>query len=307
MPFTDLRHSTDLRHGADPRHGALTGVRLFHTEHGPEDAAHTLLLVHGWGSDSHEWVQHIPALAERHRVIAPDLRGHGGSGVPPSGNTPRAMAADLAALLDGLPGRAPVTAVGHSMGGQVAGLLAADRPDLVHALVTVDPGYGFPADVARAFPAMAEALRGPDAVRTAIAIDAWDYTPATPTWIRAWHDRRLEAAAPHVLAEAFAAMFTDPGAIGARPAAERHLAGRDQPTLSFRFDPELAEWERPLLRHPASEVVCWPGSGHRLHEERPAEFLLVLQRWLERAVPEGGTGGTRPDERGTGRENRGAQ
>ncbi|GAA1072085.1 alpha/beta fold hydrolase [Nocardiopsis composta] len=307
MPFTELRHSTDPRNSAGPRHGALTDVRLFHTEHGPEDAAHALLLVHGWGSDSHEWVQHIPHLAERYRVIAADLRGHGSSGVPPSGNTPRAMAADLAALLDGLPGRAPVTAVGHSMGGQVVGLLAADRPDLVHALVTVDPGYGFPAAVAEAFPRMAEALRGPDAVRTAIAIDAWDYTPATPAWIRTWHDRRLEAAAPHVLAEAFAAMFTDPGAIGARPAAERHLAERTRPTLSFRFDPEHAEWERPLLRHPASEVVCWPGSGHRLHEERPAEFLLVLERWLERAVPEGGSGGPHPDERGTGRENRGAQ
>ncbi|MEV4258542.1 hypothetical protein AB0J52_35750, partial [Spirillospora sp. NPDC049652] len=42
-----------------------------------------------------------------------------------------------------------------------------------------------------------------------------------------------------------------------------------------------AEWERGLLRHPASRAEAWPGGGHRLHAERPAEFTLVVRRWLD--------------------------
>ncbi|WP_017558716.1 alpha/beta fold hydrolase [Nocardiopsis baichengensis] len=256
----------------------LTDVRLFHTDDGPAAPARTLLLVHGWGSDSHEWVQHIRPLARRHRVLAPDLRGHGASSVPDTPCTPRAMAADLAALL-GRAGTGPVTAVGHSMGGQVVGLLAADRPDLVDRVVTVDPGYGFDPAETDPLPAAVRALHGPDPVGTALALDSWSTTPATPDWIRTWHERRLRAARPRVLAEAFAGMFTDPGAIGPRPAAREHLAGRAQPALSFWHHPGRAAWERPLLP-PGSRVVCWEGAGHRLHEERPADFLRELEDWL---------------------------
>ncbi|ASU82970.1 alpha/beta hydrolase [Nocardiopsis gilva YIM 90087] len=268
----------------------LPDVRLFYTVDGPRetpgdaarDTANTLLLVHGWGSDSHEWVQHIPQLAATYRVIAPDLRGHGYSGTARTGTTPRTMADDLRILLERL--RADrVVAIGHSMGGQIVGHLA-DTPDLVTALVTVDPAYGFGPQLADSFPRIARELAGPRGTEAAIALDAWTSTPATPRWIRAWHARRLLAAPQQVLAEAFAAMFTAPDAIGPRPAAEDHLRHRSQPTLCFRFDRDLAAWERPLLSHPGSRVVCWPDSGHRLHEEHPEEFLLVLTRWLDETV-----------------------
>ncbi|MBB6172960.1 pimeloyl-ACP methyl ester carboxylesterase [Nocardiopsis mwathae] len=265
----------------------LPDVRIFHTVDGPADDPSSgppgrlpVLLVHGWGSDSHEWVRHIPALAARRRVIAPDLRGHGASGVPRRGNTPRAMAGDLALLLE-RSAMDRVAAVGHSMGGQVIGHLATERPDLVSALVTVDPAYGFGPELADSFPVLADRLAGPRGTATALAFDAWGSTPATPSWVRTWHTRRLLATPPHVLAEAFTAMFTDPGAIGPREEAETHLRRRAQATLSFRVDPAMAEWERPLLTAPGSAVVCWPGSGHRLHEERPEEFVLVCTRWLD--------------------------
>ncbi|CAM4120076.1 alpha/beta hydrolase [Nocardiopsis rhodophaea] len=267
----------------------LPNVRLFYTVDGPHDAsgdpardtASALLLVHGWGSDSHEWVRHVPDLATDHRVIAPDLRGHGYSATTRTGATPRTMAADLLLLLERL--RVDrIVAIGHSMGGQIVGHLAIDRPDLVTALVTIDPAYGFGPELADSFPAIARELAGPRGTDAAIATEAWVSSPATPRWIRTWHTRRLLATPPQVLAEAFAAMFTATDAIGPRAAAEDHLMRRPQPTLSFRADPELAEWERPLLAHPRSAVVCWPGSGHRMHEERPDEFLTVLDRWLDR-------------------------
>ncbi|GAA3810525.1 alpha/beta hydrolase [Sphaerisporangium flaviroseum] len=256
----------------------VDGVRLFYTDDGGSDSV--LLLVHGWGSDSHEWTHHIPALRERHRVIAVDLRGHGYSTSRDTGNTPRRMAADLAELLAGL-GTGPVVAVGHSMGGQVVSHLAVEHPDSVRALVTVDPGYGFTGAVASAFPGMVEALRGGDTSAVAVDIDQWSYTPATPAWLRESHRRRTLATPPHVLVEAFEAMFAVPGAIGVRPNSDGYLARRPCPVLTFWFDPDQAAWESGLFKDPRSRAVVWEGSGHRLHEERPAEFLLVVNKWLK--------------------------
>ncbi|MBG0828673.1 alpha/beta hydrolase [Planomonospora sp. ID67723] len=259
MPFTDLGD-----------------VRLFHTDDGSGDT--TLLLVHGLGSDSHEWVHHIPALAGHHRVIAADMRGHGYSSAPATGNTPRAMAEDLARLCERLEITSCV-AVGHSMGGQVVSHLAVEHPSLVRALVAVDPGYGFTGAVAEAFPGMIERMRE-DPVAASLVNELWTSTRATPEWLREWHRRRVLGTPPHVLLQAFEAMFGGPDAVGIRPNSDAYLSRRECPVLTFWFDPAQAAWEAGLLKDPRSKAVVWEGSGHRLHEERPGEFLLVVTNWL---------------------------
>lgn len=135
------------------------GVRLFYTDDGEAGGEPPLLLVHGWGADSHQWSWHIDALSAGHRVIAVDLRGNGYSSVPETGNTPRAMAEDLEVMLGRL-GIPQVVAVGHSMGAQVVSILAVEHPQRVRALVTLDPGYGMSAEIAAGFPGMIAALRG---------------------------------------------------------------------------------------------------------------------------------------------------
>ncbi|MFG1680182.1 alpha/beta fold hydrolase [Nonomuraea sp. NPDC049269] len=253
-------------------------IRLFYTDDGTGDGP-PLLLVHGWGADSHQWSWHIDGLAAKHRVIAVDLRGHGYSSVPDEGNTPRQMADDLAALMDVL-AIPEVIAIGHSMGGQVVSILAVEHPDKVRKLVAVDPGYGMSADIARDFPETIAALRGPHPHAAAVQLDRWCTNTATPAVIRRWHQRRLHGMAPHVLLQAFEAMFTLPGAIGVRPASDDYIVRRQCPVLSIWSDAERAAWEAGLCKHPASKVVCWEGSSHRLHEERPGEFVVVLRRWL---------------------------
>jgi pimeloyl-ACP methyl ester carboxylesterase len=83
-----------------------------------------------------------------------------------------------------------------------------------------------------------------------------------------------------VLAQGFAGIFTAPDAFGLRPASDAYLVRRRCPVLSFWADPVRAEWERALFAGPPSRTICWPGAGHYLHEERPAEFLDELQKWL---------------------------
>ncbi|MER6947739.1 alpha/beta fold hydrolase [Nonomuraea sp. NPDC000554] len=261
-------------------------ITLFYTDDGRGDGP-PLLLVHGWGADSHQWSWHIDALARTHRVIAVDLRGHGYSSVPESGNTPRAMAEDLNGLLARL-GVPEVVAVGHSMGGQVVSVLAVEHPERVARVVAVEPAYGMTPEVAQGFPEMVAGLRGEHAHEVAVQIDEWCTNAATPAVVRRWHKRRLYGMPPHVLAQAFEGMFTLPGSVGVRPVSDDYLARRRCPVLSFWFDPAQAAWEAGLVKHPESRVVCWEGSSHRLHEERPAEFVNVVGRWVR-------AGRSRPD------------
>ena len=61
-----------------------------------------MVLLHGWPQTSYAWRKLIPLLAERHTVIAPDLRGFGDSSKPISGYDKKTIAGDLSALLQSL-------------------------------------------------------------------------------------------------------------------------------------------------------------------------------------------------------------
>ncbi|MFG2223973.1 alpha/beta fold hydrolase [Streptomyces sp. NPDC048644] len=105
------------------------GARL-HTEiHGPDDAP-AVVLVHGWTCSTAFWAPVVRELADDHKVILYDLRGHGRTpAVAPGGYSTRALADDLAAVLDATlqPGERAVVG-GHSMGGMTI-MAAADRPE----------------------------------------------------------------------------------------------------------------------------------------------------------------------------------
>lgn len=97
-----------------------------------------LMLVHGMAGDASFWGAVVEALAGRHRLIVPELRGHGRSGPASDGDySIAACASDLVAVLDAL-GLDRVVLVGHSFGGSVAIELASKAPERVVALVVVD-------------------------------------------------------------------------------------------------------------------------------------------------------------------------
>jgi pimeloyl-ACP methyl ester carboxylesterase len=109
------------------------GLRTHVALAGPEDAP-PVLLVHGWPQHWWAWRFVIGELAKTHRVIAPDLRGHGWTDAPKEGYAKDQFATDLLALLDAM-GIAKVTWVGHDWGA-FAGTLAAMRaPERFERLV----------------------------------------------------------------------------------------------------------------------------------------------------------------------------
>jgi pimeloyl-ACP methyl ester carboxylesterase len=118
------------------RDGVMAGIEL-----GPEDRPVDLVFLHANGFNGLTYRRLLAPLAERFRILAPDLRGHGRTTLP------TATAArfdwsdlldDVAQLLDGI-GGPPVVLAGHSLGGTTAALAAAERPDRVARQILLDP------------------------------------------------------------------------------------------------------------------------------------------------------------------------
>jgi pimeloyl-ACP methyl ester carboxylesterase len=113
---------------------------------GPADGT-PILLIHGNCSSAAFWEPLARQLPPTLRLIAPDLRGYGGSEAAPVDATRglRDFADDVAAVLDALSPDGPIVVAAHSMGCGVAMQLLVDHPDRIKALLLEAPvsPYGF--------------------------------------------------------------------------------------------------------------------------------------------------------------------
>lgn len=115
------------------RMATIDGIRLHHAASGPEDGL-PVVFANSLGTDFRVWDRLLPLLPEGLRVLRYDMRGHGLSDAPPGDYGMGGLVADAAGLMDHL-GMRGALVVGLSIGGVVAQGLAAERPDLVRALV----------------------------------------------------------------------------------------------------------------------------------------------------------------------------
>jgi pimeloyl-ACP methyl ester carboxylesterase len=105
-------------------------------EGGPRSGS-PIVLVHCFTCAIDWWDRVRPALERKHRVIAVDLLGHGGSEKPGSGYTPENQAKLVAEALRKLHVR-DAEVVGHSLGGSVSVALAQQDPRLVNRVAIID-------------------------------------------------------------------------------------------------------------------------------------------------------------------------
>jgi pimeloyl-ACP methyl ester carboxylesterase len=248
-------------------------------ETGTPGIAPTLLIAHGLFGSARNWGGVARALADRGRVVAADMRNHGGSPWSDAhGYTD--LAADLAELAEGL--SPPVDVLGHSMGGKAAMALALTRPDLVRRLVVAD---------------IAPVAYDHSQRHLVAAMRALDLT-GRPT--RAEADARLAATVPDAGLRAFLLQSLD---LRADPPRWRlNLAaleaGMDRitgwPDLPGRFEGPalflagaLSSYVRPEHREairrlfPRARIARIPGAGHWLHADRPAEFTAAVRAFLD--------------------------
>ncbi len=122
----------------------VRGLR-YHVRHWRGSPGRRVVLLHGWMDVSASFQFLVDALGPDWDVFAPDWRGYGLSAWSGADSYwfPDYIA-DLDALLDRIQPDAPVNLVGHSLGGNVAGLYAGIRPARVARFVNLE-GFGMPA------------------------------------------------------------------------------------------------------------------------------------------------------------------
>lgn len=128
--------------GVEHRYVTVRGVRLHYAEAG---AGEPLVLQHGWPQHWYSWRELIGPLAERYRVICPDLRGFGWSDAPAAGYEKAQLAQDLIGLLDVLE-LDRVRLIGHDWGAFVGFLTCLGHPERISQFIPLSIPHLWPSD-----------------------------------------------------------------------------------------------------------------------------------------------------------------
>lgn len=247
------------------------GVRLAYRVLG--QGSREVLCVHGWMMSGAVFDDLLAALDLTDlRVVVPDLRGAGGSDRPATGYTLARFAEDLWTVADAAGLVRPVV-VGHSMGGQLAQLLAAERPDRVAGLVLVNPvpasGLPLPDEARAVFEASAD---DPEMRGVILDIACKELSPAARA--------RLLAVASDVAPACIA------GALEAWTSGgfEGRLLQITAPALVIASDDDFlpAAFLESAVVAPLGEasLAHVPGPGHYPLVERPAEVAGLVASFL---------------------------
>lgn len=268
------------------------GVEIAYSDTGTGEPA--LLLIHGLGSYLPSWQRNLPALSQRHRVVAIDLPGYGRSD---KGDHPYSMAF-FAAILDRViaeRGLGKLVLVGHSMGGQIALTYALSHPGRAQALVLLAP-------------AGLETFTDDEARRLAGIVTPEAVAATPPAMIQRNAAKNFFNPTPEVafLGDDRVRILGGPDLLGYARAVSRSVRGMlEEPVLS-----RLSEITVPVLlifgeedalipnaffhgamktrgiaeagarRLPQATLKMIPQAGHMVHVERPAEVNAAMLEFL---------------------------
>lgn len=276
--------------GVTHRFVDANGVTLHIAEAG---SGPPLVLLHGWPQHWWCWRLLIPELAERYRVIAPDLRGFGWSDAPPDAYAKATFAADVIALLD-IEGLDRVRLVGHDWGGYTGFLLALEHPERIERLVALDitPPWPFaPSLSSLALPLLASyqlLLATPVLGQLALT--------TSPAFVGAL----IRAGSGHATRwtqeslDQYAKVLQEPARARASSRCYRTFLTRELASLPGLYNPEALQVPtklvmggqsaiRHILKPTASrnlQLQTVDGAGHFLPEEAPTETVRHIEAWF---------------------------
>jgi magnesium chelatase accessory protein len=251
-----------------------------------------LLLLHGTGASTHSWRDLAPLLAQRYRIVAPDLPGHGFTASRGAGTQSLpGMARAVVALLDVL-GVAPAIAVGHSAGAAVAARLALDGAIAPKRLIALNGALTpFEGVAGRLLPGLAKALfLNPFTPR----YFAWSANPAAVKRLLDGTGSKLDARGVALYERLMRNPSHIEGALSMMAHWDLHALILDLPRLRLPIDFVVAENDRTVppggarklaLRLPNAHVHSLPGLGHLAHEEAPPLLARLIFDLAEKAGP----------------------
>jgi 3-oxoadipate enol-lactonase len=256
----------------------VRGIELAYTDAG---RGPVIVMLHGFPFNRSMWRGQIEKLSSSFRVIAPDLRGHGGTTVTSDPSTMEEMAEDVVALLDDLNVSRAVVC-GLSMGGYVALALYRAHPSRVRALVLADTRPQADTEETRR-------TREENARRAL----AEGMEPIADAILPRLFSTRTRESALEVVARV-REMMLGVNAEGAAAALRGMALRRDQTDMLSKIDvpalvivgsedtvtpPSDAEAMRERIE--GSRLVVIEGAGHVSNLERPEEFDRALVEFLE--------------------------
>ena len=254
---------------------AVQGIKLHYLEWG-ERGKPELLLVHGWSNFSASWSAVAQHFQDRYRIIAPDLRGHGESDKPMTGYRLRDFAEDICQLIQNLELQKPAY-VGHSWGGNIGTILAADSPVLISRAFLEDPVYW------RMIHAFVTAL--PNALARRNKPEAEIRAEAKQKGLSQADEDMEVYRNHHFAAHALTRLLSDN-----RDWAfsfEDHFKRIAVPTTILVADykaggaimrEEMGYLER--IAPPMVKFEFWENTGHGMKAVKPAEYIQALEAWL---------------------------
>jgi pimeloyl-ACP methyl ester carboxylesterase len=251
---TKLRSAELL--GLEERTAETSGLRYY-----AGGSGQPLVLVHGLAGSATNWLELVPELVERHRLLVVDLPGHGGSEPPRPGSSVSDFADAVAHVVD-VEDAGPAFVAGHSFGGHVALRLAHRRPELVRGLLLVSP-----AGIATATRSLQLAVALAGVVRPGRWVSPFRHRYAG----RMWYRRGLFR--PWFVSDA--AAISERATVGFLEGQRLHLDTRTAGRAMVADDP------RPDLEHVACPVlILWGARDAQLPLDDAFEYARRLRARL---------------------------
>ena len=286
------------RHNYEPKRArrstrlAVRGVSYEVSEWGSSGDP-LIVYLHGWGDTGSTFQFVVDEFQRDWFVVAPDWRGFGGSSGDASAYWFPDYLADLDHLLMHYSPDAPVCLVGHSMGGNVAGLYAGSLPERVAKFVNVE-GFGLPdtlpTNAPRRYRDWIECARSKmtfserenfSELAKAIQCSNTGMRAAQAEFVaRLWAQEtadgmlRLRANPAHKLPNPVLYRRAEAEACWAEVTAEVLL-------ISGRNSKFASPGKLPF---PHQETAWIEGAGHMLHFEQPAALALLIEEFLAKPI-----------------------
>jgi len=260
----------------------VNGLRIHYLEWGSADKP-PLIMLHGIGRIAHTFDHIAPHFASRYHVMAVDMRGHGDSAWDSKGAY---LVEDYVKDIEGMAQQLRLRNIviwGNSTGGRVAQVFAGLHPDLVGAVISEDVGPERPREIADG---MATRLKQEDE-------KGW----ASEEELLA----RQKAGSPRTGEDILQAYVH----FGSKKRPDGRVIWKRDPAIGNGFVPtELWRFVRQIkspiiyvlggrstivpaqtqeeLRKtlPQAQIVTIPGVGHYPSEEKPSEFLAIVDKFI---------------------------